>query len=63
VSFGQAIEEVRACMHVKDGDPSPLTVSKADISLNPAKTVATLTLSAALAADDAIIIDFVAAKA
>jgi DNA-binding protein YbaB len=63
VTFGQAIEEIRACIHLDDSAPDVLLVPQSDIVFNGAKTVATITLSAALEADkDVLIIDYVAAE-
>lgn len=63
VSFGQPIEEVRACLHLDDSAAALIVRNQSQVALNPAKTVATITLSAALeAGKDAIIIDFVAAE-
>lgn len=64
VNFGQAISEVRACLHLDDSAAALLVRNQAAISLNAAKTIATITLSAAFEDNkDSLIIDFVAAKA
>lgn len=64
VSLGQAVSEIRACLHLDDSAAALLVRNQAAISLNAAKTVATITLSAAFEADkDALIIEFVASKA
>lgn len=67
VSFGQAVEEIRACMHLRDGVAAPVVVAKAAIAFNAgpspvAKSVATITLANALAPNDALVLDFVAAE-
>lgn len=63
VSFGQAISEIRACLHLDDSAAALLVRNQAAISLNAAKTVATITLSAAFEDNkDALIVEFVPVK-
>lgn len=63
VTLGQPISEVRACLHLDDSAGTLIVRNQAQISLNGAKTVATITLSAAFeAGKDALILDFVAAE-
>lgn len=63
VSFGQAISEIRSCLHLDDSASALIVRNQAAISLNAAKTVATITLSIAFEDNkDALIIDFVPVK-
>ena len=73
VNFSQAISEIRVCLHVRDGVAAPVVIAQSAIAYNAApvlpavtpvaRSIATITLANALAANDALIIDFVAAKA
>lgn len=61
ISVGESVAEVRAAVHCKDGDASPLLVAQADIDLSVDKVI-TLTLSAAMADDDAVVVKYVIAE-
>jgi hypothetical protein len=64
VAFGQAVGEVRACLHLDDSAGSLIVRNQAAISFNAARTIATITLSIAFEDNkDSLIIDFVASKA
>jgi hypothetical protein len=73
VNFGQAVESVRACLHIDDSAAALIVRNAAQIVFNGAPTppaitpvvnsIATITLSAAFeAGKDALIIDFVAVE-
>jgi len=73
VNFGQAISEIRTCLHVDDSASAILVRNAAAIAFNGAPTppaitpvansIATITLSVAFEnGKDALIIDYVAAE-